>query len=317
VSGTRIRLGISACLLGEEVRFDGGHKRDRFLTDVLGKHVEWVPVCPEVEMGLGTPRETLRLVHNGRRVRMLTTRTGIDHTAGMEGWASKRLRELALEDLSGYVLKSKSPSCGMERVTVYTVGRARVTHGRGLFADALLHRFPCLPVEDEARLVDGRLRDNFIERVFGCSRLKTLFHRAWSLAALVRFHTAHRIQLLSHSTSGYEDLTRLLARAKALPKCETREQYERGFMDTLRIITPARRHTKVLTHIVGQLRRTIDAQSTEEVMAAIHEYGRGSVSLIVPLTLVRDHVRLQRVASLAGQTYFEPYPDELMLPNDV
>jgi uncharacterized protein YbbK (DUF523 family) len=169
----RVKIGISACLLGQEVRFDGGHKRDRFLTDILGPHVEWVPVCPEIEMGLGTPRETMRLVAaEGAGLRMITTRTGIDHTDGMQRWATRRLEELARDqpDLCGYVLKKDSPSCGMERVKVY--GRGVVKRdGRGLFAAALLDRFSSLPVEEEGRLGDARLRENFIERIFSFRRL--------------------------------------------------------------------------------------------------------------------------------------------------
>lgn len=162
----RPRLGISACLLGEEVRFDGGHKRDPFLVDVLGGRVEWVRVCPEVEVGMGTPRETLRLIRDGDRVRMVTTRTGVDHTAAMDAWARRRVEALAAEDLSGYVLKKDSPSCGMEKVMIYEPSGMPAGEGRGLFADALIRRFPDLPVEDEGRLSDSRVREDFIQRLF-------------------------------------------------------------------------------------------------------------------------------------------------------
>jgi FdhD protein len=162
------RIGISACLLGQRVRFDGGHKRDAFLTDVLGPQVEWVPVCPEVEMGLGTPRETLRLVRleGTPGLRMITTETGIDHTEGMDRWATRRLDELAREDLSGYILKSDSPSCGLEHVKTFAQDGTQARNGRGLFAAALLQRFPALPVEDEGRLADATVRERFLERVF-------------------------------------------------------------------------------------------------------------------------------------------------------
>lgn len=169
------RIGISSCLLGDEVRFDGGHKRDAFLVDVLGRQVEWVRVCPEVEVGMGTPRETLRLVRVDGDVRMITTRTNVDHTGAMRAWAKRRAEALAREDLDGYVLKKDSPSCGMERVKVYGGSGMPARDGRGLFADALLSRFPLLPVEEEGRLCDARLRENFIERVFAYRRLKALF----------------------------------------------------------------------------------------------------------------------------------------------
>ena len=226
----RLRIGISACLLGQEVRFDGGHKRDRFLTEVLGPFVEWVPVCPEVELGLGTPRETLRLVRTAEGVRMITTRTGLDHTDGMNAWAERRLEELAREDLCGYVLKKDSPSCGMERVKVFGAAKMAERQGRGLFAAALLERFPSLPVEEEGRLSDPRLRENFIERTFAYRRLKDLFAGRWSVGAFVRFHTAHKMSLLAHSTTAYQELGRLVARARELPRHELRDRYEREFM---------------------------------------------------------------------------------------
>lgn len=162
----RPRLGISACLLGDEVRFDGGHKRDAFLTDILGARVEWVRVCPEVEVGMGTPRETLRLVRHDGRVRLVTTRTHVDHTEAMETWARTRLEELARQNLSGYVLKKDSPSCGMGRVKIYDPAGEPVEEGSGLFAHALMRRFPDLPIEDEGRLTDPNVRTDFIARVF-------------------------------------------------------------------------------------------------------------------------------------------------------
>lgn len=321
-----IRLGISACLLGEEVRFDGGHKRDRFLTDVLGPHVTWVPVCPEVEMGLGTPRETLRLVRAGPaeaaerivRARMLTTRTGIDHTAGMTSWAKRRLDALAGEDLSGYVLKKDSPSCGMERVKVYDPrGGAPARNGRGIFAEALLARLPLLPVEEEGRLGDARLRENFIERVFAFRRLKDLFAGRWTVGALVAFHTAHKMTLLAHSTTAYQALGRLVARAREVPRAALRRDYETGFMQALAALATTRRHTNVLMHMAGHLKTRIDAGSRQELADCILQYRAGLVPLVVPITLLRHHVRAHDVAYLRGQVYLAPHPRELMLRNHV
>ena len=313
-----IRIGISACLLGQEVRFDGGHKRDRFLTDVLGPHVEWVPVCPEVEMGLGTPRETLRLERAGTRLRMITTRTGVDHTEGMRGWAVRRLDELAREDLTGYVLKKDSPSCGMERVKVYAAGGGMAARdGRGVFAEALLARFPLLPVEEEGRLGDPRLRENFIERVFAFRRLKGLFGPRWSLGSLVAFHTAHKMALLAHSTTAYQELGRLVAGGRAMPRAELRHAYETGFMKTLSIPATTRRQTNVLMHMAGHLKKLVDGASRQELADCIDEYRRGLVPVVVPLTLIRHHVRVHDVQYLKGQTYLEPHPRELMLRNHV
>src|SRR5262245_3259002 len=186
MSDPRIRIGISACLLGQEVRFDGGHKRDYFLTDILGPHVEWVPVCPEVEVGMGTPREPVRLVRpnrSGSKVLMITTRTNIDYTDRMNSWAVRRVDDLAGEDLSGYVLKKDSPSCGLERVKVYPTSGMPERTGRGLFATVLKNRFASLPIEEEGRLSDLQLRENFIERIFAFRRLKDLFAGSWNTGA--------------------------------------------------------------------------------------------------------------------------------------
>jgi uncharacterized protein YbgA (DUF1722 family)/uncharacterized protein YbbK (DUF523 family) len=314
---SRLRIGISACLLGQEVRFDGGHKRDRFLTEVLGAVVEWVPVCPEVELGLGTPRETLRLVRSEKGVRMITTRTGIDHTDGMNAWADRRLDELAGEDLCGYVLKKDSPSCGMERVKVFGAAGMPERQGRGLFAAALLERFPCLPVEEEGRLSDPRLRENFIERTFAYRRLKDLFGGRWSIGALGRFHTAHKMSLLAHSTTAYQELGRLVARASKLPRHELRDRYERDFMAALSLMATTRRHTNVLMHMAGHLKKLLDADSRRELQETIDEYRRGLVPLVVPLTLIRHHVRQNAVDYLFGQVYLQPHPRELMLRNHV
>jgi uncharacterized protein YbgA (DUF1722 family)/uncharacterized protein YbbK (DUF523 family) len=317
-----IRIGISSCLLGQEVRFDGGHKRDPFLTDTLGLQVDWVPVCPEVEMGLGTPRETLRLVRSGdaaNPLRMVTTRTGIDHTDGMNKWSARRLDELAREepDLCGYILKKDSPSCGMERVKTYSAGGMPERNGRGLFATALMRRFPLLPVEEEGRLNDPRLRENFIERVFAYRRLKDLFQPGWSLGAVVKFHTAHKMALLAHSTTRYNELGRLVARGREMAKRDLRAEYETAFMSTLQIVATPRRHTNVLTHMVGHLKKLLDVESKRELLQTIEEYRQGLVPLVVPLTLLRHYVRLHGVEYLAGQTYLEPHPRELMLRNHV
>ena len=299
------------------MRFDGGHKRDAFLMDVLGPHVEWIRVCPEVELGMGTPRETLRLVRQGDRIRMVTTRTGVDHTEAMETWARTRAEALSFEDLSGYVLKKDSPSCGMARVKVYGRSGMPAREGRGLFADALLRRFPNLPVEEEGRLSDPRLRENFIERVFAYRRLKDLFRGRWTTGQLVAFHTAHKIALLAHSTSSYTALGQMVAGASALPRQDVRANYESLFMRTLAAVATPRRHANVLMHMAGHLKKRLDDASKRELLTAINEYRRELVPLVVPLTLIRHYVRAFDVAYLAGQTYLEPHPRELMLRNHV
>ena len=315
----RIRVGISSCLLGEKVRFDGGHKREPFLTDTLALHVQWVPVCPEVEMGLGTPRETLRLIRPApdEPLRMVTTKSTIDHTDGMNNWARRRLEQLARDepDLCGYVLKKDSPSCGMLRVKTYSGDAMPERNGVGLYASALLRRFPLLPVEEEGRLNDPRLREHFIERVYAYRRLKDLFVSGWSLGDLIKFHTAHKMALLAHSTTRYNEMGRLVARGKDFAASELRDAYEKAFMTTLAVPATTRRHTNVLTHMMGHLKKLLDADAKRELLDSIEEYRTGVVPLVVPLTLLRHYVRLHRIDYLAGQIYLDPYPRDLMLRN--
>jgi uncharacterized protein YbgA (DUF1722 family)/uncharacterized protein YbbK (DUF523 family) len=314
----RPRLGISACLLGDQVRFDGGHKRDPFLTDILSPHVCWVRVCPEVEVGMGTPRETLRLERrDGRAIRMVTTRTGIDHTDAMSAWARRRLTELEREHLSGYVLKKDSPSCGMEKVKVFGASGMPRRTGRGVFAEALMRRFPNLPVEDEGGLSDPRRRENFIERVFAYQRLRRFFAGRWTVAGLVAFHTSHKMALLSHSTARYRELGRLVASAEGMPRGRLRAEYESRFMQTLTLIATSSRHANVLMHMAGHLKKRLDGPSRHELLTSIDEYRRGLAPLVVPLTLLRHHARQHDVVYLLGQTYLEPHPKELMLRNRV
>jgi uncharacterized protein YbgA (DUF1722 family) len=266
---------------------------------------------------MGTPRETLRLVREGGRVRMITTRTNIDHTDAMRAWARRRAEALAGEDLDGYVLKKDSPSCGMERVKIYGDSGMPARDGRGLFAEVLLERFPLLPVEEEGRLTDPTLRENFIERVFAYRRLKALFAARWAHGALVAFHTAHKMALLAHSTTAYQALGRLVAGGARSSRAGLREAYQSQFMRTLSIPATTRRHTNVLMHMTGHLKTHLDPGSKQELAGCVEEYRRGLVPLVVPLTLIRHYVRLYQVEYLAGQTYLEPHPRELMLRNHV
>ncbi len=314
-----IRIGISACLLGHEVRFDGAHKRDRFLTDTFGRFVEWVPVCPEVELGMGTPREPVRLEKDGADLHLVAPRSGRDWTRPMRRFAARRVRTLAALDLSGYVLKKDSPSCGMERVRVYEPERkgAPRREGRGLFASALIAANPLLPVEEEGRLWDPRLRENFISRVFAYHRLRVFFDGRWTLSGVVAFHTSYKFTLLAHSPEAYKRLGLLIAKAKEIPRPELRAQYEAEFMGALSKFATIRRHTNVLEHLAGYFKTRLDTASRAELAALIEEYRRGLVPLIVPITLIRHHVRQHRVSYLEGQIYLEPHPKELMLRNHI
>ncbi len=311
----RIRVGISACLLGEEVRFDGGHKRDSFLADVLGRFVEFVPVCPEVEAGFGTPREALHLRRVEGTIRLVTVTTDRDVTAPMNRAIRRRVPALDAERLSGYVLKKNSPSCGLERVKIYGGTGAPSASGRGMFADALVRRFPQLPVEEEGRLADPLLRENFVERVFAYNRLQTLFRGPWTTGALVDFHTAHKLILMAHAPEGYRRLGQLVAQAHGVPRSHLKQQYVDQFMRTMTIIATRRRHTNVLQHMAGYFKNQLDRESKAELQATIEDYRLGLTPLIVPITLLQHHVRAHDVEYLAGQLYLQPHPKELMLRN--
>ena len=310
-----IRIGVSSCLLGQKVRYDGGHKRDAFLVDTFGRHVEWVPVCPEVEMGMGIPREAIRLVAKGDAVRLVGTRSATDHTEAMRRFARVRLDELAALDLCGYVLKKDSPSCGLMRVKVWSGEGMPAKAGRGLFADALVRRFPRLPVEEEGRLCDPRLRENFVERVFAYARLKQLFTGRWTTGRLVAFHAAHKLLLLAHAPEAYKELGRLVARAASMPRQEVREAYEAGFMEALAVVATRGRHVNVLQHMAGYLHDGLDQASRDELQQTIADYRAGLLPLVVPITLMRHHVRRLGITYLEGQVYLQPHPKELMLRN--
>jgi uncharacterized protein YbgA (DUF1722 family) len=253
----------------------------------------------------------------------------MDWTDRMASYAAERVAGLAEANLSGYVLKKGSPSCGMERVplkmTPGVISRRHrhremtpgVIFGRGLFAEALLTALPNLPVEEEGRLHDPALRENFVERVFAYQRVRAFFSARRKIGDLVRFHTAHKLQLLSHSRAGYTELGRLVAAAGRTSSRELASTYERTFMRTLRRVATPRRHADVLLHIVGHLKSALDAGDRRELLTSIDEHRRGLVPLIVPVTLVRHHVRHHRIEYLQGQVYLEPHPRELALRNHV
>lgn len=301
------------------MRFDGGHKRNDFLTGTFSNYVEFLPVCPELEAGFGTPREPMRLVRDGGgdAVRLITVKTGIDLTKPLAVYSRRRVEKLASEDLSGYVLKKDSPSCGMTRVKVYDANMVPSKTGTGVFAEALAARFPFLPIEEEGRLADPQIRDNFVERVFAYRRLRDLFASRWTVGALVAFHTAHKLTLMAHSIKAYQELGRLVASAKDQPRGELESRYMEGFMTALGVIATTRKHTNVLQHMAGYFKTLLDGAGRAELAAAIEDYRLGLVPLIVPITLLRHYVRKHEMAYLAGQVYLDPHPKELMLRNHV
>ena len=311
----RMRIGISTCILGENVRFDGGHKRDRFVTDTLGQFLEFVPVCPEVECGLGIPRESMRLVGDPESPRLLTNRTKIDHTERMITWAQKRVRELEMEDLCGFIFKSRSPSSGMERVRVYNEKGIPAKTGVGMFARIFMEHFPLLPVEEDGRLHDIRLRENFIERIFALKRWRDLLGEKKSRGRLVSFHTQHKFLILSHSQKHSRILGKLVAAAKSISPKQLYPQYQALFLEALKLKTTVKKNINVLQHMMGYFKKQLSADEKQELLETFDQYREGYIPLIVPLTLISHYVRKYDQPYLKQQIYLNPHPVELKLRN--
>lgn len=312
-----VRIGVSTCLLGEKVRFDGGHKRDPFLNDAFAHFVDWVPVCPEVEAGFGTPREAMRLVRVDDAVRLITVRTKVDVTAPLLRAVESRTAKLVSMDLDGYVLKKDSPSCGLYRVKVYGDSGHADRGGRGLFAQALAEALPLLPLEEEGRLGDPRLRENFIERVFAYRRLREFFASKPRVGDLMRFHTRHKLLLLAHSPAKYAALGRMVAGVRGRLSQHVMDEYAESFMGALAVLASRGRHANVLQHMAGYFEDFVDADSRRELTETIADYQHGLVPLVVPITLIVHHARRHDVRYLLDQVYLRPHPKELMLRNHV
>jgi uncharacterized protein YbgA (DUF1722 family)/uncharacterized protein YbbK (DUF523 family) len=315
----KLRLGISACLLGEPVRYDGGHKLDPFITGTLGNYVEFLPVCPEAECGLGVPREAMRLVGDPDAPRLMTIRSKVDLTDRMLAWAPKRLEELEQENLCGFIFKSKSPSSGMERVRVYREPPqgSPVARGVGIFARLFMARFPLLPVEDEGRLHDPVLRENFITRLFVMQRWREFLAAGPGLRDLVAFHTRHKLLILAHSPTHYRDLGRLVARAKELPLPELCRLYQSRLMEALRLKATPRKNANVLDHLMGYFKKDLTPDEKRELREVIESHRLGYVPLVVPVTLINHYVRKYQQPYLREQFYLHPHPVELQLRNHV
>ena len=314
---SKISLGISSCLLGNPVRYDGGHKLDHFLTDTLGQYVDWVPVCPEVECGLPVPREAMHLVGDPEEPRLVTIRTGADHTTRMKRWAKKRTGELEKEELCGFVFKSRSPSSGMRGVKIYNEAGGAYTTGSGIFAQAFMRRFPLLPVEDEGRLHDPALRENFIERIFVYWRWQGYIKEDSSLNGLVAFHTDHKYLIMAHSQKHYTGLGKMVAGAKSLRRVELHAHYLGLLMEGLKLLATPKKNTNVLQHMAGYFKDKLPAEEKKELQEVIASYHDGLVPLIVPVTLLKHYVRKYTEGYLDRQVYLNPHPLELMLRNHV
>ncbi|MFI3271936.1 MAG: DUF523 and DUF1722 domain-containing protein [Pseudomonadota bacterium] len=351
-SWPRPRLGISRCLLGHKVRFDGGHKRDAWIMNELSKYVDFQPLCPEVECGMGIPREALRLVgdaKNPEKARLMTSRSGEDWTDTMLLWSATRLQELEEGMLCGYIFKRASPSNGMERVKVYPV-QADMTQnnedkaskttsartqtvpqnkGIGIFARAFMEHFPSIPVEEEGRLRDLTLRERFIERIFIMQRwydcintvqasgAKGLYAKSHALGLLVTFHTRHKLLVLSHSPSHYRAMGRLVANAKHHEIQHIISDYEKLLRDALSIHATHAKHCNVMQSMMGHFKNQLSPREKGELLEYIIMYRNKEIPLIVPMTLFIHYIRKYEEDYLAMQYYINPYPMQLHLRNNM
>ncbi len=313
----KIKLGISTCLLGEPVRYDGGHKLDRFLKDTLGQYVDYVPVCPEVECGLGTPRESMHLEGEPGAIRLVTTRTKTDLTDRMVSWCLQKVSELESENLCGFIFKSNSPSSGMERVKVLDQNGVPRKTGAGIFARIFMEHFPLIPVEDEGRLHDPALRENFIERIFALKRWRESFTQGEKTARLIEFHSRHKLQIMAHSLGGAREIGKLVAGAKDIPAGELFEKYEKMLMEGLRLKSTIKKNTNVLQHIMGYFKKRLTPDEKLELTEVIDQYYGGYLPLIVPVALLKHYVRKYEQPYLKDQSYLDPHPVELQLRNHV
>ncbi len=317
IKSSKPRIGISSCLLGEKVRYDGQHKRDAFLMETLGRFVEWVPVCPELEVGMGIPREPVRLVGNSNNPRLMGEKSGKDWTDSLKEFSTQRVKQLQAMNLSGYVLKKKSPSCGMERVKVYGKKGIPFSNGRGIFATVLSSNWPLLPMEEEGRMNQPRLRENFIERVFAYERWHTLVSERKSRGSIILFHSQNKFLIVSHSDSHMRRLGRLLGSMKKQGVSEVYKEYGNIFMEALAVPATVRKHTNVLQHMLGYFSEKLTSPERKELLEVIEDFRKGWVPLIVPITLIRHYVRKYEVYYLMQQVYLQPHPKELMLRNHV
>jgi uncharacterized protein YbgA (DUF1722 family)/uncharacterized protein YbbK (DUF523 family) len=313
--GDRIRMGVSACLLGQQVRYDGGHKHDRYITDILGEYLEFVPVCPEVEAGFPIPRETFRLVGDPENPRLVTSRSNVDHTEHMVAWAQERVRELEKENLCGFIFKSDSPNSGLSRVKVYNAKGMAEKKGVGLFARAFTQHFPLLPVEEEGRLNDAKLRETFIEQIFTLKRWRETMAQGRSMKNLVDFHTRHKLLVLSHSPAHAKLMGKLVAEGKQMPIDEVTTRYERLLIETLRLKTTVKKNMNVIEHILGYFKEQLSADEKQEVLELFDRYRCEFVPLIVPVTLLNHYVRKYDQPYLKQQVYLNPHPLALKLRN--
>lgn len=312
-----IPVGISACLLGQKVRFDGGHKQSRYCLNVLSECFQFMPFCPEVAIGLPTPREPIRLVGDADSPRVVGTKNpALDVTDDLKSYADQVTRDN--QQLCGYILMKGSPSCGMERVKVYHENGMPNVSGSGAYAAQLMKNNPALPVEEEGRLHDPILRENFITRVFVYHEWQETVMKDPSLHKVIQFHSRHKYQLMAHCYEGYKALGQYLAQdAASEPLEQMLNHYITGLMDHLTRRATRKTHTNTLMHIMGYMKRDLDSETKKDLLQAIDDYRTNKVNLTVPLALLKHYLKRHGSDYIKSQAYLDPYPYELGLRNAI
>lgn len=314
----KIKLGVSSCLLGEEVRYDAGHKHNTYINKTLATYFDFISVCPEVGCGLPIPRPAMRLIGDSLNPRLITTHTKEDYTDQMKVFCQNKVKELAQEDLCGFIFKKDSPSSGLYRVKIYSENGTSVRSGRGIFARYFTEEYPLLPIEEEGRLSDPDLRENFIESVFYYRRWKDFLQDEPSIAKLMDFHAQHKLLFMSHSPEFLRQLGRLTANAFSRNDLnQVLKEYEEISMKAMRLQATVKKHVNVLMHIMGYFKKELTSDEKKELLSIIDQYHQSFVPLIVPLTLLKHYVRKFNEPYLIKQIYLNPHPSELMLRNHV
>ncbi|TNF92409.1 MAG: DUF1722 domain-containing protein [Gammaproteobacteria bacterium] len=309
----RPRIGVSACLLGRKVRFDGGHKHNRYISSLLSEHVGLLPVCPEMELGLGVPRPTIQLRSQGQDPRLVVSKDpGLDLTDSMKSYASGRVETLG--ELDGFIFKKDSPSCGLFRVPVVINEQGhRMKEGTGLFAQTFVERYPLIPVEEEGRLNDAVLRENFFERVYAYRRWKEIPEPESNVFGFIEFHARHKLMLMSRGSSYYQELGRVVAGVTRKDLSQRRDAYIHRFMEIMSMNTRRGRQVNVMQHILGYLKQVLSADDKSELLNIFEAYRQQQLPLITPITLLRHHLRRHPQPYLDSQHYLQPYPEQLAL----
>lgn len=309
----KIPIGISSCLLGQPVRFDGGHKLDSYITGTLSQYFDFRPFCPEVGIGMGTPRPTIQLVKIDNMIRSVgAKKPEMDVTDSLRDFANRHRAEQS--ELCGYIFKKDSPSCGMERVKVYVNNQPQKT-GTGIYAAEVIRQNPLLPVEEEGRLGDPRLRENFIQRVYVYHRWKRLLSEGLTPAGLTRFHARHKLIIMSHVN--YLDLGKMLANVGKSDIESIAQAYISGLMRSLKKVASRANHVNVLQHIQGYLKNELSVDDKAELCELIERYRQGEIPLIVPITMLKHHFRKNPNTYIEESYYMSPYPQELKLTNEL